>query len=80
VLFDGLIGARLKPGTTKARRLRCCAARALPDRFDDWRMKLTRGSVSTSTTSLGARLAALVYLLGAAFSYFRLHDAGLTSV
>jgi len=34
-------------------------------------MKLTPGIVSTSTTSAWCSLAALVYLLGAAFSYFR---------
>jgi ATP-binding cassette subfamily B protein len=81
VLFNGLIGAHLKPGTTKAQ------AMALLRREGHSQiasmiagMKLTPGvGVNIDDLGLVLGLAALVYLFGAAFSYFQgFTMAGLT--
>jgi len=73
VLFDGLIGARLKPGTTKAQAiamLRREGHSQIASMIGG--MKLTPGiGVNIDDLGLVLGLAALVYLLGAAFSYFQ---------
>ncbi len=81
VLFDGLIGARLKPGTTKAQAiamLRREGHSQIASMIGG--MKLTPGiGVNIDDLGLVLGLAALVYLLGAAFSYFQgFTMAGLT--
>ncbi len=81
VLFDGLIGAQLRPGTTKAQAI------ALLRREGHSQiasmiagMKLTPGvGVNIDDLGLVLGLAAMVYLFGAAFSYFQgFTMAGLT--
>jgi ATP-binding cassette subfamily B protein len=81
VLFDGLIGKRLKPGTTKAQAialLRDEGHSQIASMISG--MKLTPGvGVNIDDLGLVLGLAALVYLLGAAFSYFQgFTMAGLT--
>jgi ATP-binding cassette subfamily B protein len=81
VLFDGLIGKRLKPGTTKAQAialLRHEGHSQIASMIAG--MKLTPGiGVNIDDLGLVLGLAALVYLLGAAFSYLQgFTMAGLT--
>ena len=81
VLFNGLIGMRLKPGTTKAQAialLRSEGHSQIASMIAG--MKLTPGiGVNIDDLGLVLGLAALVYLFGAAFSYFQgFTMAGLT--
>jgi ATP-binding cassette subfamily B multidrug efflux pump len=81
VLFNGLIGAHLKPGTTKAQAiamLRREGHSQIASMIAG--MKLTPGvGVNIDDLGLVLGLAALVYLFGAAFSYFQgFTMAGLT--
>jgi ATP-binding cassette subfamily B protein len=81
VLFDGLIGAHLKPGTSKAQAialLRHDGQSQIASMIAG--MKLTPGvGVNIDDLGLTLGLAALVYLFGAAFSYFQgFTMAGLT--
>ena len=81
VLFDGLIGMHLKPGTTKAQAITLLRGEGHSQIASMIAgMKLTPGiGVNIDDLGLVLGLAALVYLLGAAFSYFQgFTMAGLT--
>jgi ATP-binding cassette subfamily B protein len=81
VLFNGIIGKQLKPGTTKAQALELLRSHGhgqIASMIAG--MKITPGiGVNINELGLVLGLAALVYLFGAAFSYFQgFTMAGLT--
>jgi ATP-binding cassette subfamily B multidrug efflux pump len=81
VLFDGIIGKQLKPGTTKAQALELLRSHGHGQIASMVAgMKITPGiGVNINELGLVLGLAALVYLFGAAFSYFQgFTMAGLT--
>ncbi len=81
VLFDGIIGKRLTPGITKAQALALLRHEGHAQIASMIAgMKLTPGvGVNIDDLGMVLGLAALVYLLGAAFSYFQgFTMAGLT--
>jgi ATP-binding cassette subfamily B protein len=81
ILFNGIIGKQLKPGTTKAQALELLRSHGhgqIASMIAG--MKITPGiGVNINELGLVLGLAALVYLFGAAFSYFQgFTMAGLT--
>jgi ATP-binding cassette subfamily B protein len=81
VLFDGIIGKQLKPGTTKAQAIELLRSHGhgqIASMIAG--MKITPGiGVNINELGLVLGLAALVYLFGAAFSYLQgFTMAGLT--